>query len=471
MGAMGASSVFHVENTYASGERKRPRGPRPSTIAKALESKTAINIVPRTSPADLKIQATMYFVRYHLPAFWGGVFANFLPSWLPDNETPMLDLAFSSMALAVFSRTQQHPTAALQASLYYHQLLQLTRASIISLSKTNIDACLIAVFFMSRYEDVMYRPNVERELPFPRTLRSFSHHDGAKVLLRIWKSRLSRNTSVTEVIKHTRRGTIRSALLRTLPIPGWMLEGSTFGEYGLELEYDRIIVRIANIRQRLAMLLRVNRQLCTHEHTFLIQRLAEEGRDVDETLQRWALRISSDISCRQHTLSDPHPWPIRDFYAPTVYSYSSLKHSAMWTQYHATRMLILSTRLGILDLSGPNSDESYAQHSEFMTSLNIAAKDLASSVPFCLNRFEVMNDFNPFTHESCITLNTKENIKPYMASLIIWPLSIASILSKVDIEPKTWFKSELARLGKVVGVGILESANTNHWLEIQESVD
>ena len=468
-----AYSVIHIENSYASGQKKRPRGPRSTPT---VELTGNLDTVLHRPLVDLKAQAIVYYLHYHLqtlqdtPNISKGISDDLLPIWMSRAECPILDLAVSSMALAVFSQTQQHPPAAIEASMKYSRLLQIVQVTILSLDEGNIDACLLAIFFMSRYEDAVHRPSRPNlETPFATRLRSFSHHDGALAIVKIWKDRLGHSQPATDVIKHTRRGMIRSALLRNLALPGWMLEGASFGEHGLELEYDCIIVRIANVRQRLSTLLngRTGPQRTSHELTSTAEELNKEARDIDKALQDWTAHFPSTWYYQRHTLSNLHPWPTRDFYSRIVYSYSSPTYAAVWNQYYATRMLINSTRLTVLILSRPNSDVfAYEQRLECLAQMKIMANDLASSVPFCLQRFKITENPDSSSHQDFITLNTNEDIKPYMASLAIWPLTIASSLRHVEVKQKLWFRSELARLGRIVGVGVLECAETDQWLEL-----
>jgi hypothetical protein len=55
-------------------------------------------------------------------------------------------------------------------------------------------------------------------------------------------------------------------------------------------------------------------------------------------------------------------------------------------------------------------------------------------------------------------LNTNEDIEPYMAMLVVWPLTLASSVGGVDAGLQKWFRSELARLGRVMGYAITECA-------------
>jgi hypothetical protein len=91
------------------------------------------------------------------------------------------------MALAVFSRTQRHPLAAVEASLKYQKLLQSTQYAILSLDAENIDICLITIFFMSRYEGAIYNPEDDNpKYSITSALLSFRHHDGAHSVLKIY---------------------------------------------------------------------------------------------------------------------------------------------------------------------------------------------------------------------------------------------------------------------------------------------
>lgn len=472
-----ADSPIHIENSYASGEKKRPRGPR---SAPAVKFTGDLDVVLQRPLVDLKTQAIQYYLHHHLhmpddgPNISKGLNDVCLPIWMSTAESPVLDLAVSSMALAVFSRKQQHPPAAIEASRKYHQLLQIAQVNILHLNEANIDAYLLAIHFMSRYEDVVHRPShLNLKLPFTTTCQSFSHHDGALAILKFWKDRLSYSQPATDVIKHTRRGMIKSALMRNLALPKWLTQGTSFGENGLELEYDGIIVRIASLRQRLSTLLKERtglQHISSDELVSTAEELNAEARDIDKALQDWNEHFPSTWSYQRHTLSEsPQPWPKEGFYSLMVYSYSNPAYAAAWNQYHTTRMLVNSTRLRILQISRPSS-HNFAYHEQrlrCLSQLNTMAYDLASSVPFCLQRFKATDPLDSsHSRQNSITLNTDEEIKPYVAISIIWPLTIASSLADVDVKQQLWFRSELARLGRIGGFRVLECAETDRWLEL-----
>lgn len=151
---------FSIGNSHASGRKKRPRGPR--SIPTVVLTSGQDTFLQRPL-VDRKTQATVYYLHYHLqtlkdaPNVTKSVSDDFQPPWISTAECLILDLAVSSMALAVFSQTQHHPPAAVEAPRKYHRLLQIAPITISTLDERNIDACLLATSFVSRYEDVVHR--------------------------------------------------------------------------------------------------------------------------------------------------------------------------------------------------------------------------------------------------------------------------------------------------------------------------
>ncbi|RFU29749.1 hypothetical protein B7463_g6605, partial [Scytalidium lignicola] len=448
---------IHVENNYASGKSKRPRGPRSS-------------LTLMSPHFDLQTRALAYYLQYHLqtspdktvPIILGGL-SESVYSWkISGGTSHMVDLALSSMALSIYSRTQRNALAATEASLSYYRLLQVVREQIVqveiqTLNEQNIDACLLAIFLMGRYEAAKHRPDPNSEISY-RSSRSWYHHNGAMAILKVWNDNLSHNTPTT-IIKQTRRGLVRSALLRNLPLPTWLLNGSRFGEHGIELEYDCIFVRIVKLHYSLSCLQQKN-----YLQTAKVEELNNEAQDLDKALRDWATQISSTSSCQQHIVAEPGPWPKRHFYSSTVYSYSSPWYAAVWTQYFAIRMLVNSTRLKTLELNSTNplNKSTYEQQRlECLILLNEMSDNLASSIPFSLERLKTVNQSGTI-RQSSIKLNDDE-IKPYLIHWVVWQLTIVSSIEAIDHKHQLWFKSELASLGRIIGDGILEWAETDQW--------
>ena len=442
----GFFAAVHSENRYASGRERRPRGPRSSLKEHGI---TELDRPISGDLADLTTQAILYYMHHYLkapketPKVLKAHSVEFLTAWVGKTDDPILHPAVSCMALAIFSRTQKHRPAAVQASVTYHRLLQLARVSIPSLVAANVDVWLLAVFFMARYEDAIFDPR--RPSPFRIAPGSFFHHDGASTILKFWKESLSVNHQATDIMRYSRRGLLKSALMRRLTVPKWLLDGNDYCERGLELEYDRIFVRLVNLRHRI---FESSSQPNTND-------FAREARDIDKAVQQWSSHFPSTWCYQQYSLPDGETFPTQYFFSPTVYHYSSLAHAAVWNQYYTTRMLALSTRI--------RAEESLAEHAEYVACLKSMASHFTSTLPFCLGRFRLAD-------KSCgalsVKVTTKEPVRPFLASLTVWPMFLASGLENVELEQTPWLQATLAELGRTLGYGVIEDAENEQWVKI-----
>jgi hypothetical protein len=445
---------INIENLYASGKTKRPRGPRSSLTV----------LRPNL---DLQTRALAYYVKYHLrtlpeiPNVSGGI-SESVSAWTQSGrKCDMVDLALSSIALAVYSRTQRHPPAAAEASSKYYKLLCLAQINIPEVDKSNIDACLLAAFLMGRYESINHHPGkFGSENPL-KSIKSWSHYDGSLAILRIW-SETSTHNAASPIIKYTRRQLIKSTLAQTHALPDWIQDGYRFGEEGLELEYDRIVVRLVKLRHTLSKM--KTQQVAQFEN------LNTQARELDESLQIWITKIPDIGSCNQHIIpeSDSVPWPKKSFYSPVVCSYSNPGLGAVWLEYLTTRMLVINSRLRILEqkcVPLPIELTYKNEQLECIITFQSTVDNLVSSIPFCLERFVTNAPISPASEPS-FSLNKDQAIMPYLANWVVWPLTIASTLERVNPEQRRWLKSELAGLGRTIGNGVLECAET-HDLVIQ----
>jgi PIN domain nuclease of toxin-antitoxin system len=91
-------------------------------------------------------------------------------------------------------------------------------------------------------------------------------------------------------------------------------------------------------------------------------------------------------------------------------------------------------------------------------------KDLAASIPLRIRGHMATSHSPPASGQLSRKLMASKDTKPYMAIMTIWPLGIASRLGNLDVEQRSWFRSEVARLGRLVGYGNIESAEA--WPEL-----
>jgi hypothetical protein len=374
----------------------------------------------------------------------------------------MVDLAISAVALAIFSRTQQHPPAAREAYLRYGRLLrvvqeQITQVEIPRCDENGFDKFLLTIVLMAWYETAMHQPASLKPKNLPSSQHSWSHHDGAMVILKVWNDR---GHPPSSIIKQSRRGLLRSALLRNRSLPDWVWDGSRFGERGLDLGFDSILVRVVNLRHKFKNL-KQNKHLETAE----AEDLNNEARELDGACREWTLQIPSEWLYKSDSILNS--WPRRDFYSSTVYICARHGYAAVWIQYFALRMLLNTTLLGLLELRRPLQlqvhDSTYQQqHRECITRLKAMADSLASTIPFSFGRFKA-DKVEASDSRPTLTLNIDEEIPPALALPTVWPLSMASSLDGIEPGQQLWFRAQLAHLGRVLGDGALECAGTDQW--------
>ncbi|KAF7551773.1 hypothetical protein G7Z17_g4801 [Cylindrodendrum hubeiense] len=380
----------------------------------------------------------------------------------------MVDLAVSSLALAIFSRTQHNPTAAKEASSRYGRLLrvaqeQITQVRIQKLSDKGLDECLLTVVLMAWYETTTHRPASLTLNASLISLHSWSHHDGAMAILKIWNDSWSHNAP-SSIIKQARRGIVRSALLRNLPLPNWIWNGTRFGEHDLDLAFDSILVRVVNLRHAFKVAEQKKRlQVVNAEY------LSSEAQELDEACRKWESQIPTEWSYRQHMIPDSKSWSEKEFYSSTVYSYACHGYAAVWMQYFGVRLLLDSTRLGLLQLTYPRQTvdlEFHREHGELTAQLRENSESLSSTIPFSLGRFKLDRvGALDWSHggELELTLCVDDEIRPALALPAVWPLTMGSSIGSIEPKQETWFRTQLKRLGSVLGDGALECAGTDQW--------
>lgn len=406
-------------------------------------------------------------MQYHMPTCpvldvpnVSGCLSECVAAWKTSGRTSeTVDLALSSMALAVFSRTQKHHEAAAAALSKYQRLLRVSQFWISQVQKAkldavNMDACLLSIAFMGRFEGIA--DGLEKSIDSMQSvlpMNTWHHYDGAMAVLKSWY--INRNhdgSSISIIVQHIRRVILRICLLRNQKLPDWLLDGEIFGEHGIELENDRIDIRVLALRQAY---MRLERGIDSTP----VEQLNITAKEIDKELQHLADQLPISCSYQQHIISTSNSFPQRYFLSPIVYSYQKTAYAALWAQHFATRMLINRLRIRILDFSGDSTH--IQQQAECFTAIKSMGDSLASTIPFCLERFSFHRD-----KPDSIVLNTSDDITPYLLNLVVWPLTIASGLEGINDRQLSWFRDELAAIGEQIGDRVAQRAGESGWIII-----
>jgi len=439
------TTFVHSENEFASGVRKRPRGPRP-------RSSSTQTYIPEQPLVDLKSQAIAYYLHNHVqplhdaPSIAKSVEDDIEWTFNSRRDSPTIQLAISVIALVLYGKAQNQPQAVVDACVAYQKLLHDIQFLLSSPAECDVEVCLFSTFCMGRYEDTVHAS----DQPITRAwaMRSASHHDGALAVLKAFKDRQSSsNPPIPDIVKHTRRGMIKSALMRNRSLPEWIWIGRDFGEEGLESEYDSMIVRLVDIRQRLFSLRSDVEGDRSSERTLVISELVKGCQDLELDISRFPSRFPNNWIRQKHLL--PVESGVRDS-PQIVYSYQNLSYASVWSRYYATRLLVNSTLIGSLKLlhSVPNSpavqtitSPQHRQLQKGQSTIAEMASEFQSSLPFCLGNIT--------------GVITEEEIHPICVRWLAWPLTMVMFADELDRVKKEVFMAVIMRLGRRVGIGAL----------------
>jgi hypothetical protein len=239
-----------------------------------------------------------------------------------------------------------------------------------------------------------------------------------------------------------------------------MQDGSQFGETDVDLQYDRVQVQLLNLRDATARLEEEN-----GSDPGRIDELNTQAQELDQALQDWIARMPKKCSYEQHIIPGEGPWPKIHVYSPTVYTFGKQAYATAWLEYFSTRMLIFSTRLRIFTSSHPTllQNRYEKQIGDCHAILKSTANNLASAVPFVLGKVQIQLSAASLK-QATVLINEGGKLDRSQAITVIWPLSISAGLRGVDREQQRWFRSELAGLGKLLGDGIIGSAESENWI-------
>lgn len=398
--------------------------------AKALKNYFDHHVTP---PTDLGVDVS------------GSLSACILAWQKTGNTSKLVQLALLSMALAVYARTRSLPQAAAEAYTIYHELLKSTQEEISrpNMNVTSIDACLLTVFLMARCESAMHNTLLSNAEDKLEELKSWSHHGGTAALLTLWYLHF-KDQECSVIVKQTRRGLMKSFLLRKMPVPWWLRAGKQFGESGLELEYDRILVQSVNVRWATYPDPSSSDRISRGDSRQDIKRLASD-------LHNLKNHLPGELSYHEYESTHADQLWIQ---TPRLGIYTTPAHANLWAHVLATELVIIFTELTVLQHSTHTREEM-----EICTTLlQDLASQLAAIIPQGMGLVT--------TNGGQITIHTEAQLEPSQASRVVWPLSVAAAIHGYDEGLRRGFKSQLRKLGEIIGDGVLQLVSAADWHQL-----
>ncbi|KAF2714942.1 hypothetical protein K504DRAFT_421231 [Pleomassaria siparia CBS 279.74] len=503
------SFIFLDENEYAGGVRKRRRGPNVTTAATTTSTKASTlptNLITQENfntkspsagsddfslfdiePMDaqnfqlfpaldipLEAQAIAYYVHIHVDIPYGVPEAmdSHLKyatiDWSQSEPDSVLRLAISAVSHATFGRARRSQAALTVGCTLYSKALVKTNMALRNPREVTDDTVLLSAMLLSFYENsVMDRRSdvVSRDIEVIGS-RSFAHHDGAMALLKLRRQRGWPTNRSMELDKLVRRQLMRTLVLRSMPVPPWLRDGSQYDEFGQALELDRFTVIVAKVRHQTSVLCKglakctvsISDEQIAQLHSFLA-----EAQTLDSALGRWASNLPAELQYTSVSVdTDPDLGTIDRSFNGTIHIYPTVGHAGLWNRYRALRIAVNSVILMAMSaIPIPLNLETISLKGAVKTTMCRLAEDLCESVPFALNMigaYQIAGKDRFFVTKP--PTDIKGDLKTCTAIFLCWPLALVITIPELPETPGHYLRKRLLDVSKIVDDGVLERIAT-----------
>jgi hypothetical protein len=512
------SFFFLNENEYAGGGRKRRRGPNVTTAAATATATAAtptpsaarpvaqeililasprraasisefpnhaldFGTPPTKSPSfdlsptldiPLDVQALAYYAHIHVdvphgvPEAMDGHLRYALIDWSRCAPDSILSLAVSAVAHATFGRAQKSHAALAVGSWMYSNALIKTNMALRDTNEVAHDGVLLAAMLLSYYEN-----SVTDKISnlFSRDIkdigaRSFAHHDGAMALLKLRRQRGWSIHTNMELDKLVRRQLMRTLVLRHMPLPPWLRDGSQYGETGYALELDRYMVIVAKLRHQvyvLSMDTSTSMVPVSKEKMAQIRVFLAEAKALDSALARWARSLPPDMQYSSVAVHKDLGIDSKDRpFNSTVHIYPTVGHAGLWNRYRALRIAVNALIPQTLStIPVPLELEMNALEDTVENIIRRLTEDICESVPFTLDLIEnkqIDGQNHFFVKKSSTPFGGA--IKASTAYFICWPLALVITIPDIPEGPRQYLRRRLLDVSEIVDDGVLERLAT-----------
>ena len=338
-----------------------------------------------------------------------------------------------------------------------------TNSALRSANEATSDDVLLAVMLLSFYENSVTSSTPDVSNPDINGIasRPFAHHDGAMAMLNLRRQQSQRTRTSMELDKLIRRQMIRSLLLRSMPVPLWLRDGSKFGEVGIGLELDRCMVIVAKLQHQATDLCVVSPIIAKDEPEKVarLENLLAEARALDEAFVNWEHGLPPEYKYSTHeVLKTGRAGNESKTLNGTVHIYLTVGHAGMWNRYRALRLSvndIIVKTLARLDEHSKPGMKVAAEAANLR--IQCVADDLCASMPYMLG---MLGKGGPSKPDTDVFIRTSGSLKDAVtastASFLCWPLSVVIKLSAIPKRQKLYFKARLLDLSEIVDDGLLE---------------
>lgn len=235
---------------------------------------------------------------------------------------------------------------------------------------------------------------------------------------------------------------VKSALLRSKPLPIWVQAGAEFGEEGPDQEYDRIATELVRLRSQLQMV----RGSGAGSIVLNIQVLTEEAFALKEAFTMWISEAATSWQLlplqKSLDVATSHP---------STQKKMATAHIATWMKIYSTEILILSTYISFLEQTENSADVLTAKGA-----LDAALQNFKHAV---LNLYDISD--SPASGIVIQELKRRIHSAPKLLRWIVWPLSMILLAEQVQGAQRDFIEDVMRECGKASGFAVLEDVEVS----------
>lgn len=227
-----------------------------------------------------------------------------------------------------------------------------------------------------------------------------------------------------------------------------------------DLEFQDPVARLDNLHLHVATIrslslqatqLRINS--CTDSSINRLKALVQQTETLNLAFADWPKSLTSEWDFSVVHLEDlPTAQDHRSLYKGSTHSYSTLGHATTWNRYRAGHLIVISAILRILHTLVqflPHDRGLDAQIQKYRSIAHSLTADICRSTAFFLL---------PDHHNVSDYLNiSDQHMSPMTATLLAWPLTIASGIEYVHQEHRDYLRTKLEIISVILGTNLLIS--------------
>ncbi|KAI0155438.1 hypothetical protein GGR52DRAFT_205729 [Hypoxylon sp. FL1284] len=467
-----AGLLFKNENAFARGRPRRPWKPRerkeaatvstPSDSASVTSGESSFSVDDEVSQVWLE---NYVFRGDEMPEFAREYTHDLAVYWDRAKPGSSLRLAVAAVSHAILGRRMGVDNAAEVANSLFAQSFARVQREFREVSLENIDELIIATMLIASYENVLSRDMAQRTQQTQEDslfstasitgLVFFGDSRRYKAAADLLKLRRERGWAPNPALdRAARQELIRTCILRATPVDEWLRDEALPGQQDPVSSLDSLVVRVAALRSSsLALFLPKGARF---ESELRPSDMAAEARTLCSDLESWSRTVPEHWKFSVECL--PESGTALD---GLVHVYPTRGHGVIWNRYRATHLVVSSIRrraLAAMEQCSLVTVSTIPERELCLEKTASLATDMCRSIPSFVTPPAHSAQDTRFSRTFMIgnrEIYSHDEIVPKLATLLAWPLIVATCTDGVPEPQRLWLQETLGSMSSILGDGVL----------------